>query len=392
MQYRKDRYGNDISILGYGCMRFTKKGGQTDLDKATKEIMTAYEAGVNYFDTAYIYSGNEVALGEILNRTGIRENINIATKLPHYLIKKAETIEKMFTEELKRLQTDYIDYYLMHMLTDVKSWERMKQLGVDRWIEEKKASGQIRQIGFSYHGNSDAFCELIDAYDWDFCMIQYNYMDENSQAGRRGLEYAASRGIPVIIMEPLRGGRLVNNLPDEAQALFDNHESGRSAAQWAFSWLWDQSQVTCVLSGMTDTDMIAENVKCAQEARAGSLTDDDQEFLKEVARAINSRMRVGCTGCGYCMPCPRKVDIPGCFSAYNNKFKDGWFASLKEYMQCTTMRQDVTAASNCVNCGLCEKHCPQSIKIREELVNVRRALEGPAYKVVSKVVRTFMKY
>ncbi|MEE1243067.1 MAG: aldo/keto reductase, partial [Frisingicoccus sp.] len=220
MQYRSDKYGNQISVLGYGCMRFTQKGGKFDLDKAGREVMAAYEAGVNYFDTAYVYSGNEAALGEILEKYGIRDKIYIATKLPHYLIRSDKAAERMFQEELKRLRTDYIDYYLMHMLTDVKTWERLKSLGIEEWIQEKKASGAMRQIGFSYHGNSEMFCKLIDAYDWDFCMIQYNYLDENSQAGRTGLQYAASKGIPVMIMEPLRGGRLVNNLPEKAKKLF----------------------------------------------------------------------------------------------------------------------------------------------------------------------------
>ena len=186
MNYRRDKYGNDISILGYGCMRFTQNGGKIDLDKAEQEIMTAYHAGVNYYDTAYIYPGSEVALGKILAKNQIREKVKIATKLPHYLIKSVDSMEKTFQEQLSRLQTDYVDYYLMHMLTDVDTWEQLKSIGILEWLKEKQASGAIRQIGFSYHGNSDMFCKLIDAYDWDFTQIQYNYLDENTQAGRRG--------------------------------------------------------------------------------------------------------------------------------------------------------------------------------------------------------------
>ena len=392
MQYRKDKYGNDISILGYGCMRFSKKAGMIDVEKASKEIMAAYEAGINYYDTAYIYPGNEAALGRILEENGIREDVYIATKLPHYLIRKHENMEKMFAEELKRLRTDYVDYYLMHMLTDVKSWERLKSLGVEAWIREKKESGQIRQIGFSYHGNKDAFCELIDAYDWDFCMIQYNYLDENTQAGRKGLEYAASKGVPVLIMEPLRGGKLVNNIPKEAQKLFDAHPSGKSPAQWAFRWLWSQEQIMCVLSGMNSMEMLRENLATADGARIGEMTEEDDAFLKEVVEAMYKGMKVGCTACGYCMPCPAKVDIPGCFSAYNKRYTDGYVTAMREYLQSTTLRKEVTAASNCIGCGACEKHCPQSIKIREELAGVRRTMEGPVYKIANKVVRTFMKY
>lgn len=205
MQYRRDKKGNELSVLGYGCMRFTKNGNSVDLDKAEKEVMAAIKAGVNYFDTAYVYAGNEVAVGEILNRNHCREQIYLATKLPHYLIKSVAGAEKMFQEELRRLKTDYIDYYLMHMLTDIPTWEKLKKIGMQDWIEEKLASGQIRNIGFSYHGNTDMFKQLVDAYDWDFCQIQYNYMDEYSQAGVEGLRYANAKGLPVIIMEPLRG-------------------------------------------------------------------------------------------------------------------------------------------------------------------------------------------
>ena len=256
MQYRSDKYGNKISVLGYGCMRFTQRAGRIDLEKTEKELLEAYKSGVNYYDTAYIYPGSEAALGEILERNHLRDQVNIATKLPHYMIKSREDAEKYFQEELRRLRTDHVDYYLMHMLTDVKTWERLKTLGIDSWIKEKMESGAIRQIGFSYHGNSDMFCQVLDAYDWDFCQIQYNYLDEHSQAGRKGLHHAASKGIPVVIMEPLRGGRLVNNLPEKAQKLFRDYEIKRSPAEWAFRWLWNQPEVTCVLSGMNSMEMV----------------------------------------------------------------------------------------------------------------------------------------
>lgn len=392
MKYRNDKYGNKISVLGYGCMRFSQKAGKTDLEKAEKEIMAAYEAGVNYYDTAYIYPGSESTLGEILHRNGIRENVNIATKLPHYMIKTIESAEEYFNEELKRLKTDYIDFYLMHMLTDVKSWERLKDLGIIEWIQEKKKSGAIRQVGFSYHGNSDMFCELIDCYDWDFCMIQYNYLDENSQAGRKGLQYAASKGIPVMIMEPLRGGRLVNNLPEKAKKLFENYEIKRTPAEWAFRWLWNQPEVTCVLSGMNSLEMVNENVKNASTAEINEFTNKEEDLLKEVVKAINEKMKVGCTGCGYCMPCPKKVDIPGTFSAYNKLHTDGKIVGLREYVMCTLLRKDSTSASNCVNCGKCEQHCPQNIEIRNELKNAKRELEGPLYKIAKKIVPLFLKY
>lgn len=392
MKYRLDKYGNKISVLGFGCMRFSQKGGKIDFDKAEREIMEAYKAGVNYYDTAYIYSGSEALIGEIFEKNGIRDKINIATKLPQYMIKSLDNIEKCFNEELKRLRTDYIDYYLMHMLTDVKSWERLKNLGIEEWIQKKKQSGQIRQIGFSYHGNSDMFCKLIDAYDWDFCMIQYNYLDEHSQAGRTGLNYAASKGIPVLIMEPLRGGRLVTNLPDKAKKLFENYKIKRTPAEWAFRWLWNQPEIMCVLSGMNSVDMIQENVKNASTSEIGELFEDDEKLLKEVVEAISEKMKVGCTGCRYCMPCPKSVDIPGTFSAYNKCYSDGKYVGLKEYIMCTLLRKDSTSASNCIECGKCEQHCPQGIDIRKELKNAKKELEGPIYKIAKKVVHWFLKY
>lgn len=392
MNYRKDKYGNELSILGYGCMRFTQSGGKINIDKAEQEIMEAYRAGVNYYDTAYVYPGSEAALGEIFSRNNIRDKVYLATKLPHYLIKNRESMEKCFNEQLKRLQTDHIDYYLMHMLTDVKTWERLKSLGILEWIEEKKAGGAIRQVGFSYHGNSDMFCQLVDAYGWDFCQIQYNYMDENSQAGRRGLCYAHEKGMPVIIMEPLRGGKLVSKLPQQAMDIFENYPTKRSPAQWAFRWLWNQPEVTCVLSGMNSMDMVRENVQTAADVKVGELGADEENMLKSVVQAINAKMKVGCTGCGYCMPCPRNVDIPGTFSAYNHKYSEGKFSALKEYFMCTAMRKDSSAASNCIECGKCERHCPQHIEIRKQLKNARRELEGPLYKTGRQIVKWLKAY
>ncbi len=392
MNYRSDKYGNRLSILGFGCMRFKTNMGRIDFEKAEKEIMTAYQNGVNYFDTAYIYPGSEALLGEVFHKNNIRDKVNIATKLPHYLIKSREGLDKLFNEELKRLKTDYIDYYLMHMLTDVAAWERLCSLGIIEWIEEKKKSGQIRQIGFSYHGNSDMFCRIIDAYSWDFTLIQYNYMDEHTQAGRKGLTYAHSKGLPVFIMEPLRGGRLVNNLPAEAVKIFKEYSTQYSPAQWAFRWLWNQKEVTVVLSGMNSEEMVLDNIRTASDSNVGDLTQADEHMLQSVAKAINAKMKVGCTGCGYCTPCPKSVDIPGIFSAFNRRYTEGWFVSMKEYIMCTTLRKNSTSASNCIGCGKCETHCPQGIDIRNQLKLAERELEGPIYKVVSKIAKKFVKF
>ena len=233
MNYRLDKYGNKLSALGFGCMRFQQKLGHIDMEKAEQQILLALENGVNYYDTAYIYPGSEAAIGEIFEKNNIRDQLYIATKLPHYLIKNMEVLEKLFQEQLRRLRTDHIDYYLMHMLTDTAAWQRLVEMGIEDWLAKKQASGAIRQVGFSYHGNSETFCRLLDARDWDFCQIQYNYMDEHSQAGRRGLNYAAEKGIPVVIMEPLRGGKLVKNLPDGVKKIFAAHKPQGTPAQLA---------------------------------------------------------------------------------------------------------------------------------------------------------------
>lgn len=392
MQYRKDKYGNDISALGFGCMRFPQSGGRIDMAATEKQIMAAYNAGVNYYDTAYVYPGSEAALGEILEKNHIRDKVNIATKLPHYLIRSREGMEKHFAEHLKRLRTDHIDYYLMHMLTDLNTWEKLKKLGILEFLEEKKSSGAIRQIGFSYHGNSDMFCKLVDAYDWDFCQIQYNYMDEHSQAGRTGLQYAHSKGLPVVIMEPLRGGKLVSLMPDNARKILEDYPVKHTPAQWAFRWLWDQKEVTCVLSGMNSMEMVQDNIQTASETKIDELTEADQAMLHSVVEAINSRMKVGCTGCRYCMPCPQGVDIPGTFAAYNRCFSEGKRQGKSEYMMCTIVRQKPTSASLCVGCGKCEKHCPQHIEIRQELKNAAKTLEDPIYKIARKGIQILKLY
>ena len=340
--------------------------------------------------SAYIYPGSEAALGEILARNGIREQVNIATKLPHYLLKKPEDLDRCFSEELRRLKTDHVDYYLMHMLTDTKTWQRLEGLGIVQWLAEKKASGQIRQVGFSYHGNSDMFCKLLDIYDWDFCQIQYNYLDENSQAGATGLHRAAEKGLPVIIMEPLRGGRLTNTLPASAKKIIAR--TSLTPAQFAFRWLWDQKAVTCVLSGMNSLDMVKEDLATAQVTNPGSLTPEDRGVYTKVVAAINENMKVGCTGCRYCMPCPKGVDIPGTFAAYNRMASDGYWKALTEYFMITGVRKDYTGPSNCIGCGKCEQHCPQHLPIRQLLENARKALEGIPYRIGRKVLPHIMHY
>ncbi len=390
MEYRKDRSGKPLSILGYGCMRFTKKNNRIDVDKAEKEVMEAFRKGVNYFDTAYIYPGNEVALGEILRRTGIRDEINIATKLPHYLVRTRSGIDRIFNEELSRLSTDRIDYYLIHFLTDISQWEKLKDLGIGQWIEEKKKEGKIRNIGFSFHGNTEQFLSILEDHDWDFTMIQYNYLDEHAQAGRKGLARAAEKGIPVMIMEPLRGGRLVDFLPREAKKLIRENGHGYTPAELALRWLWDQPEVTCVLSGMNSPEMVEENCRIASDAKAGHLTEEDHELVDQVREAVLASMQIPCTECGYCMPCPRGVDIPGNFRSYNRMGTEGKSSARREFFQSIGLGTPPAFASQCNGCGRCESHCPQSISIREQLKVADKALRPAPYRIGLAVARKIM--
>ena len=390
MQYRNDKSENGLSALGYGCMRFTRKGGGIDVDKTEKEIMAAFRAGVNYFDTAYIYPGSEAALGIIFEKNGIRDAVNIATKLPQYLVKSAESAEKYFREELSRLRTDRVDYYLMHHMTDFAQWERLKAAGIPEWIEEKKKTGEIRNIGFSYHGNSDRFLQILSDWNWDFCQIQYNYLDEHSQAGRTGLKAAAERGIPVVVMEPLRGGKLVGMLPKEAKERIASNERGWSAAEWAFRWLYDQPEVTVVLSGMNSLEMVEENVRIADEALPGRLTETDFAFYEELKTLIRAKEKVPCTGCRYCMPCPHGVDIPAAFHCYNLMFAESKSAGRSTYYQTAALTKEPSFATKCVGCGACETRCPQSIPIREKLKEADRALRPWYVRPGLPVARKFL--
>ncbi len=391
MQYRSTpAHPEQLSILGFGCMRFPRRLGGIDEEAAFALLQAALDAGVNYFDTAYIYPGSEEVLGKFLEKTGCRAGVHIATKLPHYLITSRGDLDRYFGEQLRRLRTGYVDYYLMHMLPDPDTWERLKGLGIEAWLAEKRGAGQIRQVGFSYHGSTDTFCRLVDAKEWDFCQIQYNYLDETSQAGRKGLEYAAGKGLPVIIMEPLRGGRLAGGLPEGAKKLLERE--GVSPAVFSLRWLWDQPGVTVVLSGMNFMDAVTENAAAADRAVPGCFTEKERSLLDGVRRELNAKVKVGCTGCGYCMPCPRGVDIPGAFRRWNEYAAGGRFKALKEHFMCTAMRPNSAMTTQCVRCGRCKVHCPQSIDIPAELKKASACLEPPPVRALAWALKKSRRF
>ena len=382
MNYRTE---DNLSILGFGCMRFPKKGNSFDEEEIKRELLYAIDSGVNYFDMAYIYPGVEEVFGRVMEQCGFRDKINIATKLPHYMMKDTADMQKHFDEQLRRLRTDHVDYYLMHMLPDLKTWNSLIERGALDWLNKLKKEGKIRKLGFSFHGNTTLFLELLNAYSWDFCQVQYNYVDEHSQAGRRGVEAAYEKGIPVIIMEPLKGGRLVNNLPREALAAFKASSRGYSPTEWGLRWLWDQPGISVILSGMNSMEMVDENIRIASEVTEGSFTDEDFKTIAKVRKAINQKIKVPCTGCAYCMPCPFGIDIPGSFHCLNTSYTDNYFVGIKEYAMCTSLKTQQSMASLCKECGRCEQHCPQGIPIRNELKRVKRRFENPLFKFVTFV-------
>lgn len=394
MQMRKIEKNSDkISALGFGAMRLPTKTGRIDKESAKKLIYDSIDNGVNFIDTAYPYHGgaSESFLGEILQGE-YREKVKICTKMPSWFIKKYEDMEKYLEIQLEKLQTDYIDYYLIHSLGK-GSFEKLKELGVLEFLEDAKAKGKIKNIGFSFHDNVNSFKEIVDAYDWDACLIQYNYLDEQTQAGTEGLKYAHSKGIAVFIMEPLKGGLLAGKVPEKTLKIWDKSPVKRSPADWALRWVLNHPEVTCVISGMGEEDQIIENLKVANEALPNSLTEDELKLYDEVKEVYEDLMAVDCTGCGYCLPCPRGVDIPRCFEIYNHKymFNEGFRASFLYLGQLGgVMGGDETHAGLCTDCGKCVKACPQKIDIPERLGDVSKEMGGRGFKYKLKIGRTIL--
>jgi predicted aldo/keto reductase-like oxidoreductase len=361
-------------------MRLPMKGQAVDEECAIKQIRLAIDNGVNYVDSAPPYHGgeSEAVLGKAL-LDGYRSKVKVATKLTPFMLRKAEDMEKMLTLQLQKLQSDHIDYYLLHGL-EAEFWKKMQDFGAIKFLEKAQADGKIVNMGFSFHGSISVFKEIIDANDWAMCQIQYNFLDEKLQAGTEGLKYAASKKLAVIVMEPLRGGSLANRLPKEAQKIYDNAPIMRSPADWGLRWVWNHPEVTLVLSGMNDECQVTENVKTAETALPNSMKPEELTVIKNVAAVYRKLLKVPCTGCQYCMPCPNGVNIPRNFQAYNDVYISGDEQQARGMYAMflmgglTGVRAD---AALCKECGTCLVRCPQKINIPEKLKEVAKDLGGP---------------
>ncbi|MBN2281730.1 MAG: aldo/keto reductase [Candidatus Marinimicrobia bacterium] len=372
MLYREfGNTGEKVSILGFGAMRLPiigKDESKINEPEALKQIRYAIDNGVNYIDTAfpYHYGASEPFVAKVL-KNGYREKVKLATKLPSWDIKKPEDMDRILNEQLQKLETDYIDFYLLHALNE-KFWKNLKEHKVFDFLDRAKKDGRIKYAGFSFHDELPLFKEIVDTYSWDFCQIQYNYIDTYYQAGIEGLEYAAAKNLGIVVMEPLRGGSIVKNIPDDIQKLWNMAPVKRSAAQWALRFVWDHPAVSVVLSGMNTMGQIDENVAAAREALPKSLSDEELDIIHRVREIYKSRMAVDCTACNYCMPCPFGIDIPTCFRFLNNA---AMFQDVKDPKRVYDLQvHGDRRASNCQDCGLCETKCPQHIPIREKLKEV----------------------
>jgi len=384
MLYRKmPENGDELSILGFGCMRLpVTESGAIDEKRAMSLVRYAIDHGVNYVDTAWPYhmGESEPFLGRTL-ADGYREKVKLATKLPSWLVESREDMDKFLNAQLERLKTDHIDYYLVHGLAG-KLWDKLEALGVMDFLNKAKADGRIINAGFSFHGSVEDFKRIVDAYPWTFCQIQYNFMDEKHQAGTEGLKYAASKGLGVIVMEPLLGGNLAGQVPDEVKEIWDESPVKRTPPEWALRWVWNHPEVTVALSGMNEESQVEENLKIAGEAYPNSLSEAELQLVSRVEKKYHELMKVGCTGCEYCMPCPSGVDIPECFSIYNDLHMFGNVEGAK-FTYAVNMSGVFTNsepggfASQCTECGQCMEKCPQGLEIPELLKAVAEELEGP---------------
>jgi len=359
MLYREmGETGEKVSILGFGCMRLPTDGknGHIDRKRATTLLDFALDSGVNYLDTAYSYHGvdireggdSEIFLGEYLNEHN-RDEIYLSTKLPSWLIEKKEDMERLLNLQLERLQTDYIDFYLIHSVKE-RNWSQLEELGLLDFLDAAVADGRIRYTGFSTHDGTELFKDVVDSYNWDMCLIQYNYLDENIQAGSEGLKYAARRNMGIAIMEPLKGGVLGKYTPPEVNKIWENVPEKRTPAEWAFRYLWNHPEISTVLSGMNDMKHLVENLFTAEEGLPDSLSPEEIRIMDEVKEAYQNKIEVACTACGYCMPCPNGVNIPECFNYLNQASMLNDASNI--HSQYHFMLNDEEKADNCLGCGV----------------------------------------
>jgi predicted aldo/keto reductase-like oxidoreductase len=380
MKYRRmGRTGPKVSVLGFGCMRFpTLSGrpsyyGRVDEEETQRMLHAALEKGVDYFDTAYNYHGgrSEAILGRFL-KTVDRARVLVATKLPGWCVKKPSDFRRIFRTQLRRLQTETVDFYLLHAMGGA-SFERLRQMGVLEFIAGLKRDGLVRFLGFSFHDRGSSFRPIVDAFDWDMCQIQYNIIDEKNQAGRAGLRYASEKGLGVVAMEPLRGGDLVTCMPDSIRGIWEGAGPGQTPSALCLSWLWNQPEVSVVLSGMSAMEQLGQNAGLACRAMPGMLSTSDKRLISKVKSAYSKLPVIPCTRCGYCMPCPSGVDIPRNFSAYNEGilFPGSGMVDL-EYRVWMKPEQRAPA---CTACGRCEEKCPQKLPVRKLMREVAANLE-----------------
>ena len=386
MQYRViQKTGDEISPLGYGAMRLPLKNGKIDRIKAKELIYHAIDNGVNFIDTAFLYGDSESFLGEVI-RGKYKDKVKICTKLPTIIVKKYEDMEKILDEQLERLQSDSIDYYLIHAV-DLKAMNRLMKRDLVKFLDKAKSDGKIRHTGFSYHGPKEEFSQAIDSYDWDVVMVQYNYFDENVQASVEGIEYAASKGMGIFVMEPLKGGILAGKMPKDAEEIFKKANPNKSTAQWALEWVLNNRNVTCVLSGMNDLSQLDENLEVAHNTAPMSMSFEDLETVELVKRVMRNSLRINCSTCGYCMPCPQGVNIPECLKIYNEKYLFGHKglinpAFMDYYQYVGGIMGNSGNAGKCNGCGKCLRKCPQKLDIVSELKKVKKEFEVPGSKYI----------
>jgi hypothetical protein len=395
MRYREvPKNGDQLSILGYGCMRLPTRLGGINEKLTEKQIMSAMNQGVNYFDTAVPYHNgkSEPFLGKVFLKNKCRDRIKIATKLPHWSASSKADMDKILDDQLLKLQTDRIDYYLIHGISG-KQWEKAKNNGVISFLDDALKRGKIINAGFSFHGLAEDFSNIVDDYDWTFCQIQYNFLDTKNQAGTAGLKYANSKNLAVMIMEPLRGGNLAKSPPPSVKKIWAKASEKRTPAEWSLRWLWNHPEITVVLSGMNNDDHINENIKIAENADPNSLSETEMELVDTAADEFRKVMRIGCTGCQYCMPCPAGVNIPGCFDWYNSRhtFKDSFSIVMYIAMNGGITSEKPAMASMCVACGKCLKKCPQHLPIPDLLKDVADDMEGFYIKPLIWILKRVMK-